>query len=123
MAVGSLFILIGSGTDTKDGSTKAGEGSSSHPAMDDVVVSQCNADSLGQLSMSLTVTNNSSKPSDYFINVAWETSDGSTQLDTSFGSVNHLAAGQKTTVEGLSFKQASGAFTCKVVDVTRTAST
>lgn len=127
VAVGSLFVLIASGEESggdkasSSGSESGGGGSSDES--DDVVISTCAADDLGQLSAKLTVTNNSSKASDYFIEVVFESSDGSTQLDSTFASVTNLAPGQRTESEAISFEDApSGSFTCRVVDVMRTAS-
>ena len=44
------------------------------------------------------MTNHSSKPSNYIIEVVFETPDGKTQLDTASALVNHLAAGQTAPI-------------------------
>lgn len=53
-------------------------------------------DSLGFRSVTLTVTNNSSKRSNYLIDVSIESPDGSTQYDTTIVFVNNLEPGQTT---------------------------
>lgn len=128
VAVGSLFVLIASseesgGDKASSSGSESGGGGGSSDESGDVVISTCTTDDLGQLSATLTVTNNSSKASDYFIEVVFESADGSTQLDSTFASVTNLAPGQKTESEAISFEDApSGSFTCRVVDVMRTAS-
>jgi hypothetical protein len=59
-------------------------------------------DAIGFRTVMLTVTNNSSKRSNYMIDLSIESPDGTTQYDTSFASVNNLEPGQTTTVDALS---------------------
>ena len=73
------------------------------------------------------VTNNSSKPSSYVVQIAFVSKDGATQYDTSAVLVNVLAPGQSTQDTAASLKrevraQAVAGFDCKVLDVTRFAS-
>jgi hypothetical protein len=120
----STVALLASGS-TGGGSSKPSSGtgtSGGHPAMKDVTVATCSADEAGDYSASLSVKNNSSGRSDYLISVAFESSDGKTQLDTTAALVNSLESGQSTTKDATSFKTASGAFTCRVTDVSRLAS-
>ena len=72
----------------------------------------------------LTVTNNSSKTSNYIITVAFEGPGGSQQLDTGNAAVNNLAPGQSASEEAVSFKKEANVegMTCKVASVTRYAS-
>ena len=59
-------------------------------------------DAIGFRRSPLTVTNNSSKRSNYMIDLSIESPDGATQYDTSFASVNNLEPGQTTTAEAFS---------------------
>lgn len=124
LAVGSFFVLVASMEET-GGDTSSNDGTSSAGGAGvaaDVDISSCQADSMGQLEAVLTVTNSSSKPSDYFIEVVFESKDGSTQLDSTFASVENLAPGQRAETTALSFKDAPADFTCRVIDVNRMAS-
>jgi hypothetical protein len=54
-------------------------------------------DAVGFRAVTLTVTNHSSKRSNYLIQMSIESVDGKTQYDTSMAVVNNLEAGQTTT--------------------------
>lgn len=97
--------------------------SSANPAVDDVTISKCDLTSvLHDPEATVAVTNHSSKTSDYIITVAFENPDGS-QFGTGTAVVNALAAGQAGSDTASTLKDgAPKGFTCKVVDVTRTAS-
>ena len=89
IAIMSAFVLLGSGEDS--GSSSSADSSSSENTsaisssdtsssssdtgesseVDDVTITSCGADDLGQLEAVLRITNNSSKPSNYMINVAF----------------------------------------------------
>lgn len=91
----------------------------------DVTISKC-AVSDNQFegpAATLTVLNNSSKPSNYIITVAFESKDGKTQIGTGNALVQNLAPGQSATSNAPSLKSDAAAtpFNCKVVSVTRTA--
>lgn len=91
---------------------------------EDVAITSCTADpTTGYLSAAVTVTNNSSKTSNYAITIAFESKDGSQQLDTGLVAVNDLNAGQvsQQTALGLTAAPAAG-YDCKVADLTRYAS-
>jgi hypothetical protein len=120
----STVALLASGS-TGGGSSKPSSGTASsggHPAMKDVTVASCAADAAGDYAGSLSVKNNSSGRSNYVINVAFESNDGKTQLDTTIAFVNNLESGQSTTADATSLKTASGPYTCRVTDVSRLAS-
>lgn len=51
-------------------------------------------------SVKVTVTNHSSKRSNYIIELSLESADGKTQLDTAPIAVNNLEAGQSTVQTG-----------------------
>lgn len=60
------------------------------------------ADIIGFRSLTATVTNNSSKRSNYFIEVSIESADGKTQIDTATLVVSNLEPGQATEAKGIS---------------------
>ena len=127
-AVLIVVLLIAASSDTSStGSTKNGvkslSGNQAHPPQDDVTVSACKADSLGDLQATVVVTNHSTGRSNYIISIAFENSNGSTQLDTTTVLANNLEPGQRTTQQGGSFTKApSGGFKCRVTEVNRFAS-
>lgn len=96
-------------------------GNSENPPPDDVELESCGTSSFGSMEANLVVTNNSSGRSSYFINVSFESEDGSTQFDTGFAAVDNLEPGQSTTVEAtsLSIDDAPAAFTCRITEVDR----
>jgi hypothetical protein len=126
----SLFALVASGetsgtTDSGSSDTEQSSGSDSgkkNAPEDDVEIAKCTSTEYGWPVAELKITNNSSKASTYMIDVAFESTDGSTQLDTSMATVNNLAPGQSALEEATSLKEVSGDFVCKVTDVTRFAS-
>jgi hypothetical protein len=80
-------------------------------------------DALGFRAVSLTVTNNSSKRSNYLIDLSVESPDGAIQYDTSIASVNNLEAGQTTTIDSLPItKTVPADAIVKIKTVTRLAS-
>lgn len=91
---------------------------------EDVVITGCTADpTTGYLSAAVTVTNHSSKTSNYIVTIAFESKDGTQQLDTGLVAVNDLNTGQASQQSALGFKQApAGGYDCKVADLTRYAS-
>lgn len=105
----------------KTPATKAGFG--------DVTITACALSDNEFLGPEATVkvTNNSSKPSNYSVQIAFVSKDGATQYDTGGILVSGLAPGQSTVDKAASLKsevrtQAAGGFNCKVLDVTRFAS-
>jgi|GEM_PF-5433888 len=131
IALASTFVLLGSGEDsgsksTSDSSSSSNDGSSSDVGesseVDDVTITSCGADELGQMEAVLRITNNSSKPSNYMINVAFESPGGSEQLDTGFAIVDTLQPGQSTNETAMTFTDAPANFTCRVISVDRYAS-
>jgi len=112
-----------SNTPSAGGAASSGTAAAGGGASNDVVIATCAADDLGDLKATLTVTNNSSKRSDYLISVAFESTDGKTQLDTTSALVSSLEPGQNTSTDAVSFKKAPAGFTCRVTDINRFAST
>ena len=69
------------------------------------------------------VTNNSSKASDYMIEISAESADGSELFDSSTAVITALAPGQSTNAEAMPFtKELPTGAICKVKTVSRTAS-
>jgi hypothetical protein len=66
-------------------------------------------------SVPLTVTNNSSKRSNYLITVALESADGKTQVDTTIASVDDLDPGQTAATSAQFFKPDMPAGTIAVI--------
>jgi hypothetical protein len=123
IALGSLAI-VGMGVALVAGAFAANEVDDAIEAENiresrDVDIGTCTTDALGQLSATVIVTNNSSKASNYIIEVTFESGNGSTQLDTSVVLVNELEPGQRTEQEAISFDSAPSDFTCRVSDVER----
>lgn len=140
VAIMSAFVLLGSG-ENSGSSSSAGSNSSENTSVtsssdtspsssdigessevDDVTITSCGADDLGQLEAVLRITNNSSKPSNYMINVAFESPDGSEQLDTGFATVSTLQPGQSTNESAITFTTAPADFKCRITSVDRYAS-
>ena len=91
--------------------------------VDDVEVSACRVGFFDFMEAVLEVTNNSSDPSTYFINVTFESPDGSRQFGTGAAFVSLLRNGQTTTVDASSIEAApAGPFECRVAEVDRSAS-
>ena len=59
-------------------------------------------DAIGFRAVTVTVTNNSSKRSNYVVDLAIESPDGATQYDTTVASVTDLEPGQTTKVNAFS---------------------
>ena len=105
-------------------STTVGTGFGSQDATDDLVALDCGErDELGWIWPSVTVKNNSSKSSDYWVTVVAESSDGSTRYDDTMIFITALGPGQTMTEDGLPFMDdiPAGA-KCRVSEFQRTAS-
>lgn len=128
----SLLALAASGetagtsgnSDSSSASSDSGDssGSGDNIPEDDVDIASCTTDSLGSPEAKIKITNHSSKPSNYIVEVAFESADGSTQIDTSMVAVNNLQPGQSATEDAVTFGEAPSDFVCKITDVTRYAS-
>ena len=101
---------------------KAEAADTSKAGMDDVKITSCSVDELTKFpSAKVTITNKSSKTSNYAVEIEFTDSKG-TRLDEGMASTNNLAPKQvsKQTAGGLT--EASGPIKCKITDVTRYAS-
>lgn len=123
----ALVVTMATSSSSDSGSNngtgpKSVQAGGSHPATADVEISGCAADtSTGWYKASLTVTNHTSKQSNYLITVAFESPDGETQYDTAPAAVQNLQPGQSAQTDATSAKDATAGFTCKVAEVTRLA--
>jgi hypothetical protein len=107
-----------SSTSSSSGSTQLGP--LAHAS--DVKITGCTTDATLNMPVAhLTVTNPSSKPSDYMITIAFEDTAGN-QIDTGTAVVNSLQPGQATKTDANSFKSGANTtgMTCKVVQADRT---
>ena len=110
-----------SGTNDTEQTTQSDSGKANAPE-DDVEIVGCTSNEFGWPEAKVKITNNSSKASNYLVDIAFESKDGTVQIDTSMVAVNNLEPGQTSTEDASSLEEASGAFVCKVTDVTRYAS-
>lgn len=137
MLVLALFATLGSAddSDTKSGSSgSSGDSETTAPddgatdagqadEVDDVVVTACAKDeTLPSAKATIEVTNNSSEASTYFIEIVFESADGSTQIGTGNAAIASLAPDQKKVEEVLSLEDPGDQeFTCTVSSVDRLA--
>jgi hypothetical protein len=100
LVVGCVAVVAATDPD------EPGSGTSDHPAVEDVAISECDlATTSTELTVARgTVTNHSSKASNYIITVAFESGGGATQYDTGTAFVNRLEPGQSTSFEAVSFQ-------------------
>ncbi len=116
-------IAGGGGDDDEQGATK--EGDADKTQVEEVAITECGPpDVIGAVYVKGTAENTSSKRSDYLIEVAVETSDG-TQIGTGTAFAENVEPGQRAIWEALtdtpSEEWVEGA-KCRVVDVERNAS-
>ena len=126
---GSNSSSASSGTSSEDSAASGqtedtiGTGLGSKDAAGDINSLDCGApDSLGFINPTVNVTNNSSKPSTYFITVAAESADGATKYDDTVIMITNLAPGQTMTEEGMFLNDIPEGAVCKITEVQRTAS-
>ena len=122
------------GSDSKTGPTSSspgvtgttvskglGSSDASADVTDPTIVREGDAD-LQNVSAQVTITNNSSKRSDYFVTVVAESPDHKTRYDDTVVSVTALDPGQSTTEKGLFLKEIPADAVVRVTQVQRTAS-
>lgn len=110
-----------SSSSASDEKTAAGDADE----VDDVKVNSCGKDAtLGFASANITVTNDSSDPSDYLIEITFTSKDGTTQIGTGNAIISNLTNGQTKTEDVSSLEDAGDAeIVCTVSKVDRFAST
>jgi hypothetical protein len=133
--VAVIIIAVASNSSSNKSGSTAGLGTSTQSSgptsthsgnrfAGDVSITSCKPDATtGYLAANVTVTNHSSKTSNYIITVAFDTMTGNQQLDTTPVAVDNLDPGQVShqLAVGLSAAPAGG-YTCKIADITRYAS-
>lgn len=88
----------------------------------DVKITACEVDSATNWAKAeLTITNHSSKTSNYLVSVEFVNASG-TRLGEAFAATNNLAAGQAAEQTAQGLDQITGKITCKLTKVTRYAS-
>ncbi len=132
-----LFVIVGiatSGGSDDDKNVEATAGDSAAPTTeappksekDDVQIAGPleEPDIIGARYVPIAVTNNSSKPSTYYIELAVQSPDGATRYDTTFTTTSNVAPGQTAQEQGLFMPKNPYPADAVVVvlDVTRNAS-
>ena len=124
MIVAGLAASIGSGS-SKPGGGGGGEktsGPRGGSAVKDVTIVSCTTHSTrGTPTAKVKIVNHSSKTSDYFVKIAFDSPDGNIHYHSSLAS-NNVAPGQSIEQDAVLVKSVSGTFTCKVTAVSRHAS-
>lgn len=131
LAIGGSIASGSSSTDDGASTSGAGDSAGSEPTVeekdageadevDDVELTKCGIDDFTKWpEATLKVTNNSAKPSDYFIEVTFESKDGSTQFGTGNAVINNLKPDQSKTEKVTGFEEAEGKIVCTVSSVDR----
>lgn len=117
----------GDETATDDGGgndSGVSQGAGSQDAAADVEISECGIsdDGLEWGEATVSITNNSSGRSDYWITVVWESEDGSTRHTDTPVIANQIEPGQSTTEVASAFEEVPEDAVCRVTEVQRTAS-
>jgi hypothetical protein len=130
LAVLPLVLLAGcQSTAAKSSAPKASKSGpltlsqdETNPPAADISVATCAPDDVGVYHVTGTVTNHSSKPSDYIITFELDDPSG-TRLGTADDFEQALAAGQSAAMDAISTVSTTGVkVTCKLLTVDRTAS-
>lgn len=121
IVIAVIAAIAGGGSDDDDGAAGDTQGGDSKTQLEEVAISECAADALGDVRITGVAENTSSKRSDYLIEVAVEGPDG-TLLDSPTAVATNVAPGQKAQWEAFSTADFVDGVTCKVVDVERNAS-
>lgn len=92
-----------------------------HKPEDDVEILSCAKDQYLGHKAQIRVTNHSSKASDYSIEMAFESADGSEQFGTGHAFISGLEPGQSKTDDVVSLESNAGSApaTCKLTEVNR----
>jgi hypothetical protein len=119
LGLGSCIVLIGALDDAVDDADEQQEAEEAEERAD-VGDPSCELDMAGSMAAVMSVTNHSSERSNYTIEVAFETADGS-QLAVASDTVSALEPRQSTTASAQSFREppGDGTFTCRITDVDR----
>ncbi|MFJ7154664.1 hypothetical protein ACIQUQ_06970 [Streptomyces sp. NPDC101118] len=120
LVVGGLGLLAAIGIGAL--AFREAPGPGPHRPADDVRITACETDPTTRWPHAdLTITNHSGKASDYWIGVEFVAASGE-RLAEANASTSHLAPGQASRERAQSLTQVDRAVTCRITDVTRTAS-
>jgi hypothetical protein len=132
--LGAVVIIIGAavasgGGDTSTDTASSSSGNSgissglgSKDATADIQDFDCGVtDIIGVTYPSVTVKNNSSKASNYVIEIVFESADGSTKYDETSVFISNLQPGQTMTEKGIITNDLPSGTVCFVSEVQRTA--
>ena len=128
--IGTVVLLVVAGNEvddrvddaSDDGGIPTFSDNDENPPGDDVSVAECGpAEGTGFMRATVDVLNHSSEPSNYIITVAFESEDGSEQLDSGTALVNGLGPNQTTNVQANALRQSPGdtEFSCSINQVQR----
>jgi hypothetical protein len=113
VGIGSCVALVVAVDDASDDVTE-----SEADEARDVGEPECKVDDAGFMQATMQVTNNSSKRSNYTIEVTFE-NPGGDQIDTGAALVSALEPDQSTAATAQTLTQPPGDFTCRIVDIER----
>jgi uncharacterized protein (UPF0333 family) len=103
------------GGDAAKPAAPAGDGDKAQ----DAAITKCEVDkTLGWPSAEVTITNHSSKSSNYMVQVEFLDASG-TRISEGIAATNGLAPGQKSIQKAQGTAEGKGKLSCKVIDVTR----
>lgn len=125
VVVGSVLgaaVLIGctaTDSDTESGDTISNSNNQENPPVEDVALNQCEIDEFGWLVATITVTNNSTKASNYSITVEAVETNTDNRLAEMFTFIEALRPDQVREVEVQGLEEISGKVTCKLLTVER----
>ena len=102
--------------------TSSGSNTSAIAHSEDVAINKCYLDDIGYMTADVTITNHSSKSSNYFVTIAFESLDAKTQLATGIASADSVDSGQAAKDSASSLKDGTaGQFKCVLKTVDRLA--
>lgn len=123
-----IAVSSSGGGDDDEPSVAAGDNgvkstnSGSNAAADDVELTSCGTDNAGKWAEAeVTITNHSSKRSNYLVEVTFENAEG-TKVADGVATTNNLDPDKKAIEEISTLQPVDGEITCKVAEVTRFAS-
>lgn len=122
LVVAIVIVVAASSSHKSSATDKVGGGTTAHPASADVSVSGSSVDEAGFNHATLTVTNHSSKPSNYIVKVSFL--DSGVVVAQGSGIEDDVAPGQTAKVDVLgsqSIQRISGVVTAQVTSVERLA--
>jgi len=102
--------------------TSISKGVATKDATADITLGKVTKDAADITHLAVTVTNHSTKRSDYIVDVAAEDKTHATQYDTGTGFAQNVEPGQKTILDVTFFKPVPAGFAPVVKSVQRTAS-